>query len=319
MNIPQSYDLVAIQEHYNFRGVSVVEKDLEILKVLRLFSEIKVDGIRFVFAGGTCLARAHRLIMRMSEDLDIKIVLSPELAASSASKQRRALSALKEQLLTAFGAIGLQLDVNDDKALNAKNGNRYVEYKLTYDRQTNDASVLDPRIKLETVVSELRLDPVMMPVSSLAAEAYEHAAEVQRIPCVAVDETAAEKFVSLTRRIAAKLEGDEERFDNRIIRHVYDLHMIRDSIDIAAVVSLAREIIDQDAKQFASQHPTYAADPEEATKQALSALENDPSHKAEYAHFVDEMVYGHQVDFHEAMGTVSEIAAVVWGWTPPQP
>jgi len=34
-------------------------------------------GIQLVFAGGTCLSKAHGLINRMSEDIDIKVLLAP--------------------------------------------------------------------------------------------------------------------------------------------------------------------------------------------------------------------------------------------------
>jgi predicted nucleotidyltransferase component of viral defense system len=313
------YDLEAVQDFYNFRSASVVEKDLEVIKVLQIFSALKVDGLRFVFAGGTCLSRAHRLVKRMSEDLDIKIVFSPALAAASGSRQRKALKALKVRLLEEFGKVGLHLDETDEEALKARNDNRCVEYKLTYDRRTYDASVLDPRIKVETVVSALRCNVVMKSVSSLAAEAYQNPHEVPEVACIAVEETAAEKIVSLTRRVAAKLEGDHDRFDNRIIRHVYDLHMIRNSINVAEVAVLAREIVEQDAKQFANQHPAYVADPETATRRALEALTNDPSYEEEYTRFVTEMVYGDPVSFREAMNTVSGIAGTVWGWRPSQP
>lgn len=311
--IARQYDLEAVQDFYNFTGVSVIEKDLEIIKVLRIFSDIQVDGLQFVFAGGTCLSRAHRLVSRMSEDLDIKIVLDEEAARSSSGRQRKVLGCLKSRLLAELGKVGLRLDGNDEQSLTARNNNRCVEYKLTYDRQTNDASALDPRIKLETVVSVLRRQVVERSVSSLAAEAYQHEPEVSTIACVSVAETAAEKVVSLTRRVAAKLESNSDHFDNRIIRHIYDLHMIRSGIDLAEVGSMAREIADQDARQFARQHPAYAADPQMATRRALEALSDDPAHEEEYERFVRQMVYGEKIEFHEAMTTVNEIAASLWG------
>ncbi|MFC7334571.1 nucleotidyl transferase AbiEii/AbiGii toxin family protein [Rhodocista pekingensis] len=312
------YDLGAVQDFFGFSGVSVVEKDLEIVKVLKIFSELKTDGVRFVFAGGTCLARAHGRIKRMSEDLDIKLVLSPGLAAAGATKQRKVLSTLKEALIQEFGRVGLHLDHTeaeaDEPPLLARNENRHVSYRLTYDRATKDASILDPRIRIETVVSVLRRAAELRPVSSLAAEAYGQPAEVAGIACVSIAETAAEKIVSLTRRIAARLEGDAGRFDNRIIRHVYDLHMIRDSIDPGDVGSMAREIAGQDAVQFRNRHPGYADDPEEATRRALDALVKDPEHGRQYDAFMTDMVYGDRIGFDVAMRTVAEIAAAMWGW-----
>jgi hypothetical protein len=74
---------------------AVAEKDVHITDVLRELSQISVSHVahrqnhkkgdrdparievktHLVFAGGTCLSKAHGLIERMSEDIDIKIVL----------------------------------------------------------------------------------------------------------------------------------------------------------------------------------------------------------------------------------------------------
>jgi len=47
---------------------SVIEKDWYVTRVIQAFSEIKFDEVEFVFAGGTCLAKAHHIVRRMSED-----------------------------------------------------------------------------------------------------------------------------------------------------------------------------------------------------------------------------------------------------------
>lgn len=76
--------------------VQTAEKDIHITELLKGLSELQVShdhfsdlntrggeltrhdvGIQLVFAGGTCLSKAHGLINRMSEDIDIKVLLSP--------------------------------------------------------------------------------------------------------------------------------------------------------------------------------------------------------------------------------------------------
>ena len=70
---------------------AVIEKDLHVTDALRELSKIKVTQVarrvadsapdqievsaHLVFAGGTCLSKAYGLIERMSEDIDIKVVL----------------------------------------------------------------------------------------------------------------------------------------------------------------------------------------------------------------------------------------------------
>jgi hypothetical protein len=72
-----------------------------------------------------------------------------------------------------------------------------------------------------------------LPVTSFVAEAFARAPEIPVIDCVSVTETAAEKLVSLTRRSAMELAGLSREPDHTLVRHVYDLHMIRDHIDFA--------------------------------------------------------------------------------------
>lgn len=76
---------------------AVAEKDIHITDALFELSKIRLTHVAYqqnrtpgeprparievatqlVFAGGTCLSKAHGLIERMSEDIDIKVVLEP--------------------------------------------------------------------------------------------------------------------------------------------------------------------------------------------------------------------------------------------------
>jgi hypothetical protein len=86
-------------------------------------------------------------------------------------------------------------------------------------------------------------------------------AEVATIGCASITQTAAEKFVALTRRTAAELAEDAGPRDPTLARHIYDLHIIRDHFDVAEVASLAREVVRQDAEVFGNQFPAYREDP----------------------------------------------------------
>jgi len=54
-----------------------------------------VNRFRLVFSGGTALSRAHRLIHRMSEDLDLKII-------SDAPRSRPELRKLRDDVTKAL-------------------------------------------------------------------------------------------------------------------------------------------------------------------------------------------------------------------------
>jgi hypothetical protein len=66
---------------------------------------------------------------------------------------------------------------------------------------------LRPTIQIETAVWPLRRAAVELPVISFVAEALLRPPEVAKIKCTSILETAADKFVALTRRAGAELAG----------------------------------------------------------------------------------------------------------------
>jgi hypothetical protein len=54
---------------------TVIEKDYYVTQVIHILSDTENEYFRLVFAGGTCLAKAHKIVKRMSEDVDFKIQL----------------------------------------------------------------------------------------------------------------------------------------------------------------------------------------------------------------------------------------------------
>ena len=61
-------------------GISryAVEKDYYVTQAISVITKIENESFELVFQGGTCLAKAHRIIKRMSEDCDFRIHLKPE-------------------------------------------------------------------------------------------------------------------------------------------------------------------------------------------------------------------------------------------------
>jgi hypothetical protein len=60
------------------------------------------------------------------------------------------------------------------------------------------------------------------------AEGLGEPAEVDSTECASIPETAGEKLVALTRRAGAELAGVRDKRDPTLVRHIYDLHVIRD-------------------------------------------------------------------------------------------
>jgi len=47
---------------------AVIEKDYYVTQIIHALSGTENDFFRLVFSGGTCLAKAHKIVKRMSED-----------------------------------------------------------------------------------------------------------------------------------------------------------------------------------------------------------------------------------------------------------
>jgi hypothetical protein len=106
-----------------------------------------------------------------------------------------------------------------------------------------------------------------------------------------------------------EMAGLSRDIDPALIRHVYDLHMMKEHIDFDLVAPLAGEIARADAIEFRNQYPAYADDLAGETRKALDALRTDPVHARRYAEFIADMVYGDQTEFDEAVSTVTALAA----------
>ena len=141
----------------------------------------------------------------------------------------------------------------------SQNESRYTVYQLPY-AGTAAGEGLRPTIQIELTYAHLRMAPVALPVSSFVAEALGREPEVPSIGCVSVTETAAEKLIALTRKTAMELAGLVANPDPTLVRHIFDLHRMRDHMDATTVAAHAREIAITDAEQFRNQYPAYAMD-----------------------------------------------------------
>lgn len=302
--------LLEVQAHFRLPSVGLVEKDLLVVRAIRALSELDAAPFTLAFGGGTALARAHKLIQRMSEDVDFKIVPTPATPVSR-NGLRRQLSALRDRVTATLQATGFAFDPSD--AVKSRDENSYMIYRLPYSEITSAGDGLRPAIQIELKYTTLRLPRVTLPVSSFVADALNRAPEVPAIGCASVTETIAEKLVSLTRRTAMDLAGLSRDFDPTLVRHIYDLHVLRDHVDRGTVIALARSIAVTDADEFRNQYPAYHADIAGETRKALDALRADPIYRTRYADFLGAMVYGERPEFNEAMATVAGLASCLQG------
>jgi predicted nucleotidyltransferase component of viral defense system len=298
---PTPEELLEIQTHFGLPNAALVEKDWHVLKALTAITARDLSPFRLVFGGGTALSRAHGLIRRMSEDIDLKII-------SDGKPSRRQLGDLRDRITDALLAAGFVFDPQNPEHRQSMYKNRFVRYRLFFVPIIKGEGALRPEIQVDTLAIQARRPTVERPVRSFVAEGYDRPAEVASIACSAIPESAAEKLVALTRRAGAELAGLREKHDPTLVRHVYDLHGIRDEYDAADVANLAREIMIDDARTYGRDFPAYQADPLAETLKAIDGIATDRAFAEDYASFCRGMVYGEVPEFATAMGTLKNLA-----------
>jgi len=301
---PSLQDLLEVQKYFGLPSPALVEKDWYVVKALAVIKTADSAPFRLVFGGGTALSRAHRLIRRMSEDIDLKII-------SDVPFSRPAMRHLRDTITDALLGSGFEFDPKNPLHRESGNASRYTLYRLPYAPIAAGQGSLRPEIQIETAVWPLRRPAIELPVISFIAEAFKRPTELPAIPCVSLVEIVAEKFVALTRRAGAELADAGGPRDPTLVRHVYDLHIIRAYYDVAEVALLAREIMLADAAAYGHQFPAYRANPIAETMRAVAGLIADASFASRYAAFQRDMVYGESADFETAVGAVVALAAKV--------
>src|SRR5579872_4645024 len=96
----------ATRMHINLRE-AVIEKDYYVTQVIHAISDLENEYFRLVFCGGTCLAKAHRIVNRMSEDVDFKIQLKKTDMNFSKTKLMKELKEFRSQIKSKLILPGL--------------------------------------------------------------------------------------------------------------------------------------------------------------------------------------------------------------------
>src|SRR3984893_10017114 len=294
-------ELLEVQAYFGLPSPALVEKDFYVVKALAAIAAINPAPLRLVFGCGTALSRAHRLVQRMSEDIDLRIV-------GDRPPGRGALRRLRDAITQALLGEGFKFDPKDPAYRKSGNESRYTIYRLPYEPAATGEGALRPSIQIETAVWPLRRSAVDRAVISFVAQALRRRPEVASIACVSILETAADKFVGLTRRAGAELAGLDEP-DPTLVRHLHDLHALPGHYDPASVIALAREVMLADAEAYGNQFPAYRENPMRETLRAVEGLAADPGYARWFGEFQRLMVYGSEVDYTACIGSLRELSA----------
>ncbi len=295
----------------------LLEKDAHLTDALRALFKLPLQGMHLVFCGGTSLSKAHRLIERMSEDADLKIVLDAATLRLSRAQIRARLSALKAEVSQALTAIGLVED--PDRAL-ALNENHYFRSEWSYRRKYESAASLRPKLQVELTVRAPVLKPPICLIASLSDQLAGRQQDAFPVATVALAETMAEKVLSFLRRFAQHRAGlSNQAWDSALVRHVYDVHCIhvRRPKTLAESLEGFAALVAVDQQEFGKQFPEFARTARPVLARALAAMRGDAATRSEYEQNLLPLIYGNLLpDYPTAFKSFETVAKALLATLP---
>lgn len=215
----------AIQAASDYLKISPVfiEKDYWITKVLRELSQSK-HANNVVFKGGTSLTKAHKLIQRFSEDVDIAVLDVSTLSGNQVKALIRRVEKDISKDLT-------EIEVSGVTRKFSKFRKSVFTYPLTGIFKINVAATNNLIIEINSFANPFPYEP--LEIKSFIAEFLEGINSVELIKKYKLEpfslnvldkkQTLIEKIVSLIR---FSFEEDASKGIAGKIRHFYDIHFL---------------------------------------------------------------------------------------------
>ncbi|ELF6471234.1 nucleotidyl transferase AbiEii/AbiGii toxin family protein [Vibrio vulnificus] len=287
---------------------AIIEKDFWVVALLAELAKVSPEYHQMVFSGGTALAKSNVKILRMSEDVDIKLIPNQafdELSRAKKKAVRKAWVNEIEQAITHSERFTVETrSVRDEY--------RYVEFELRYPQQFSQVPCLRPIIKLELIETIPLLDVESRSIQSLVAELYQQPHEVSSFDCVSVYATLVEKIISMLRRTMSVKRNTERSDDVALVRHIYDVHCIAklSTPELNAIDGLFKAVLEEDIARFGNQHAEFVANPKQELQLGLQELEENPIFRQRFQDFVTPMVFNTEPhDFDTCFASFKRIAA----------
>lgn len=269
---------------------AILEKDIHVTEVLHALSVLSHPHVSFVFCGGTSLSKAHGVIERMSEDVDLKIVLAENhgLLRNGLKTHLGKLKALTKEEMERLGFI------QDTGGVVVRNENRYVATTWSYKSRYGSDYSLRSHLKLEFTVRTPQFPTIPRPIGYLVDKLADQPGHSVDLQCIAIEETLAEKILSFLRRHAEHRSGNmPSAWDTALVRHIYDTYCIVQSDPTALQKAKAHfsALVAYDVKEF-KRHEAFANNPKACLLGALAAAESEQQTKSEYVKRLMPLVYG---------------------------
>lgn len=283
-----------------------IRKDYFVTKAIRQLTTIKNDYFELIFQGGTSLSKGYCLINRLSEDIDFRVRLKPSVSHLGTNAKRTQLRLYRNLLVDTLVKAGFGVQPQDVRVFYE---GRYMSIRASFEG-AGGIAYLKPHIAVDCFLGELELEPQVKEISSIVKVVLGDECEHQyfSVPCVALDETAAEKWVALTRRVAG-VNKKERDSDKHLVRHLYDLHQLNNRNCISSqYFSVIEKVIQKEKAIFEAKTTLKSDDLLSSIKQALYDLRNNPKWADHWVIFLEQMVYQHdKPTFEQAVATVEKL------------
>jgi predicted nucleotidyltransferase component of viral defense system len=287
---------------------AIIEKDYWVVALLAELAKVSPEHHQMVFSGGTALAKSNVKILRMSEDVDIKLIPNPAFDELSRAKKKAARKACVNEIEQAI----TQSELFTVEERSVRDEYRYVEFELKYPQQFSQAPCLRPIIKLELIETIPLLDVESRSIQSLVAELYQQPQEVSAFDCVSIHATLVEKIISMLRRTMSVKRNTERSDDVALVRHIYDVHCITklSMPELNGIDGLFKAVLEEDIVRFGNQHAEFVANPKQELQLGLKELEENAIFRQRFQDFVTPMVFNTEPhDFDTCFASFKRIAA----------
>lgn len=285
-----------------------VEKDIYVTKIIHAMSKVEHDCFRLVFQGGTCLAKAHKIIPRMSEDCDFRMEIKLPDAELSRTKIRNELKSFRKTIKDQLQIAGFNID---DSKVRTRDEGRFMSMRLEYSSiYENEQSALKPYLAIDFFLSDVKTQTIDLPITTLIrntlGDVIKH--PENNITCVSITETAAEKWVGLTRRIAT-IQHREYYNDSALVRHMYDLYKINSMGKLGdEFPALVDKLLITEVDKFKSHNTEYSKNPHKEIVRALDILKTK-EWKENWEQFINDMVFElNPPSYDEAIQNLDELS-----------
>lgn len=273
----------------NLQDLSFIEKDLYVTDVIIAMNKVESADFELIFMGGTCLAKAHKIVQRMSEDIDF--VLSPRFDGTlNSTAAKKKISLFRQQLLESVKKeTGLFPRENQ---IVKGNGNQFTRIFLDYPHTYDQHQLLRRAIKIELTAKRMALPTELHAVNSLVDEAMESntATKENTLTCVSLTETAADKWTALCKRVSES--ETRQHNDPSLIRHLYDLTCIqRDACITEHFEQLVPQVLLRDRQRRKGKNPELYANPLNEMNRGVNMLRDNKVWETHYNNFVENMVF----------------------------